>query len=441
MKPRQLAINLCAASFLAGSFAYANTSAGGDVNPGSTNPHYPKHSIPIGQPTLDPETGSMGQLNYRNTDWGFFIDSPNKDFSIGAYGYVQGDAAQFFGGSSQDIRSGTHLHRAKLEMSGTVMHDWGWAIHYDFMSSAFYKGYITYRGWQNMELSAGQTGPDFSMASIMSSNRLTFLETPLPVAAFAPGYYEGIYYKYFRQHFSASASLFGPAYTAQTHGRTPLGAAVRFAYSPINTLGRVFAIAADELIQRPDGSKNVYFYTPPEVSLHKDYDKTTGLAYNDPTIDLIYTGVINNTKHYNLNDLEMGGVYNSWSVQGEAINNHVSRDSGSPDVNFFGYYVLASYFLTGESVTYNMKDGDFSDISPINHSYGAFQLAAQYSNLNLTSEDIKGGKENNSTFGVNWYINKYVTLKLDVMHINYKLPVTSKSGSTNAVMSRIQLKF
>ncbi len=76
-------------------------------------------------------------------------------------------------------------------------------------------------------------------------------------------------------------------------------------------------------------------------------------------------------------------------------------------VDFDGWYANASYFLTGESRVYDVKHGLFKRTKPNSivgkGGYGAWEVAARYSAINLNDGAIKGGRAQNMTIGVNWY--------------------------------------
>lgn len=60
-----------------------------------------------------------------------------------------------------------------------------------------------------------------------------------------------------------------------------------------------------------------------------------------------------------------------------------------------------SWFLAGESRSYNVKQGVFGLINPL-HNSGARERSMRYNWLDLDDRDIEGGKENNFTIGLNW---------------------------------------
>ena len=75
-----------------------------------------------------------------------------------------------------------------------------------------------------------------------------------------------------------------------------------------------------------------------------------------------------------------------------------------------GYYVQASYILTGETRYYDSSAGAFKGVSPSskfldNGGLGAWEATLRLSNLDYT--DLTNGDEADSfTVGIVWYLNK-----------------------------------
>ena len=72
-------------------------------------------------------------------------------------------------------------------------------------------------------------------------------------------------------------------------------------------------------------------------------------------------------------------------------------------VHFWGHYMYASYFFTGEHRAYDRSKGVFSRIHPNkdfnyrNKTLGAWEIGLRHSFIDLNDEGIKGGKERNIT--------------------------------------------
>jgi phosphate-selective porin OprO/OprP len=89
--------------------------------------------------------------------------------------------------------------------------------------------------------------------------------------------------------------------------------------------------------------------------------------------------------------------------------------TGGTRLNFSGFYVYGSWFMTGESraEAYNLKDVNsvaFEEIKILNPvskgGWGAWEVGARYSQLNLNDSGILGGRQEDITVGLNWYPQK-----------------------------------
>ena len=80
---------------------------------------------------------------------------------------------------------------------------------------------------------------------------------------------------------------------------------------------------------------------------------------------------------------------------------------GTEHPTFSAYYVMGSYFLTGESRPYS--GGAFGRPKPKRKfdlkkgTMGAVEVAARMSRVDLSDGDFDGGVERNWTLGLNWY--------------------------------------
>ena len=108
---------------------------------------------------------------------------------------------------------------------------------------------------------------------------------------------------------------------------------------------------------------------------------------------------------------EFAWVYGPASVQTEYVRAGLNPVQGNPNSNFHGYYLLGSYFLTGEQRNYRASEGQFRGIKPKRNfnirqkGTGAWEVAVRYSSLDLNHGPVSGGRLNDFTAGLNWYLN------------------------------------
>jgi len=113
---------------------------------------------------------------------------------------------------------------------------------------------------------------------------------------------------------------------------------------------------------------------------------------------------------------EMAGVLKNFSLQSEyklqVIDNSINKD-----YKVKAFYVMASYFLTGEQRPY--KKAAFARLIPKkdidNEGIGAVELLCRFSNINVSDDIVlanftQPANINNISFGVNWYLTKHARL-------------------------------
>lgn len=139
--------------------------------------------------------------------------------------------------------------------------------------------------------------------------------------------------------------------------------------------------------------------------------------------NFIDTGLIA-ARTYQLLGWEVAWVRGPFSLQSEFVLTPVNSDfDGS--LFFTGWYVDASYFLTGEHRPYRRESGIFDRVQPcrdflrlgsdgsLETGPGAWQVAARLSEVNLNSGAVQGGEQLSLTLALNWHLNQYTRFSLD----------------------------
>jgi phosphate-selective porin OprO and OprP len=151
--------------------------------------------------------------------------------------------------------------------------------------------------------------------------------------------------------------------------------------------------------------------------------------------------------HYQLYNLQSALVLGPLSFEAEWNATRVEQIGGGPVV-LSGWYVQASYFLTGEHRNYNREAGTFweptvrrpfvcKDGSATARGPGAWELAARLAYLDFDSPNLPRGSNGQPvgtrtttlTIGLNWYLNDNVRIMLDWVH---DIPDFPPFGSSTA---------
>lgn len=152
---------------------------------------------------------------------------------------------------------------------------------------------------------------------------------------------------------------------------------------------------------------------------------------------------------------ELVASYGPFSIQGEYLGIHYNRDAGllgffntgashapgGTSINFDGFYVYGTWYLTGESraeayVSYPEdfnSPGNFRQIKILNPvragGWGAWELAARFSEINLNDgtvgfvqpvgnrPNIQGGRQSDFTLGLNWYPDVGIRFMANWVHV------------------------
>ena len=139
--------------------------------------------------------------------------------------------------------------------------------------------------------------------------------------------------------------------------------------------------------------------------------------------------------HYGL---EMAWRKGPFILLGEYIQSNVQSSTFS-DPSFKGYYVVASYVLTGEMRGYNKRNGTFNRVGVakgINSGgWGELDLYSRWSSVDLTDNSIDGGKMNTFSLGLNWS-----PISATQVNINYRYSTLDRfglKGSNHGFVTRL----
>ena len=144
-------------------------------------------------------------------------------------------------------------------------------------------------------------------------------------------------------------------------------------------------------------------------------------------------------------DGELAVVHGPLTVSAEYSATGISSPAQAADFHFSGYYAMATWSLTGETRPYNHALGAFGAISPSapfsfkNGGPGAWEVAARYSSVDLTSGPIQGGKFDRVSGGLSWYPTREFRFEFDYGY--GRLERSGLVGHTNFYQLRLQFQL
>jgi phosphate-selective porin OprO and OprP len=264
-------------------------------------------------------------------------------------------------------------------------------VGYDWQNS-WTDNYLKYSSKSAGDFRIGQFLTQVGWESVEGAQTWTFLTPGLAGQAVFEDRRIGVDWSYDKiQHWTLQAAYYA---RGNLDGKFPgHGYSGRVVFAPVSDKTDVVHIGLAASREYPDDHL-AHFYAPPEAQLTKTYlVDTKPLPFTD-SIDRM--------------GLELGFMRGPLYAQGEVLRMAAHRENGLPEFVGDGFYVFGAWMLTGESRSY--KDTEFGMPKPA-HKYGAFELALRYSELNLRDGIVQGGREDDWTLGLNWYLNSNLRLQ------------------------------
>ena len=372
------------------------------------------------------------------------IASSDGAFSLAIHGIMQMDAASYSQSkdlpsavTNRDLNSGTNLRRARIGISGKLFSDFDYNLLAEFGGSGaedagrFQEIWLQYSKFQHVKFRIGAYPPLVGLEDAASTNSQPFLERPSSsevARSIAAGDYRmsaGVFGN--GDHWLYSLALTGntistlntqaTAFTAPSYDEQ-LGVAARIAGTPLHGkdwlihIGANYVAAINPADAGPAASVRYAIQLRDRPELRVDGNR------------LIDTGAIN-AQNAAATGLELAGQYKGLFAQGETFHYDITRynpATGVTNPDFDGWYVEGGWSLTGEARKYNTQTAAFDGITPrVNFdptagNWGAFELVARYSTLDLnyhqnatvTADRVLGGLQDISSLGLDWQLNPAV---------------------------------
>ena len=431
----------------------------------------------------------------------FGLSSADGANSIALTGRLNVDTADYLnynpmpGMKDKHLASGINLRRARIGVTGTFMNDWNYALIYDFggnsdslnNNNAFANGnagspfsgntalsgvenaLITYNGFYDhgqkfpVAIDFGVMDVPWTLQEATSSNDILFMErssAQVVAAAYGGGDSRTAFgARSNNDRYFAAAYFTGPNSGAlHTDGATCVGAAApcvalpsghgpqtsflaRGSYQVFQNEDFSLHLGADFAdLFRPRGASNAETITladRPELRV-------------DPS-QLISSGAIPSTRGMVFGG-EAAAQWHNAFIEGEYFHYSVDQVLGKPTLEFNGGYVEASYTFGGRR-RYSPASGGYTGVIP-DHSlsmgegggWGALELAARYSVVDLNDLTTIGGKQTAYSVGLNYYPNLNMKFMLDFEHGDIYIPTViggpnTKGATLNAIAARTQIMF
>jgi phosphate-selective porin OprO/OprP len=434
------------------------------------------------------------------------IQSADGRFTANLHGVMQFDAADYFQdpagpitsdfrrgaaptdtAHARDLNSGTNFRRARIGIEGKAFGDWEYNLLFEYGGAGeedaahIQELWAQYSGLKPFHIRIGAYAPSIGLNDQGSTNASLFLERPA-VADIARSVAGGdfreageVWGGTDRWYVSAAVSgrVVGVVNSQATGVAQPFDTA-------LNYIGRAafVPIKADwgllELGVHGSYVARVSDTGGPDVAAGTARYPFTLQERPELRVDgtrLISTGAIN-AQHISTLGLEASGIYRSFFVQSEFEHFRIERRNaavGASSPDFQGWYIEGGWTITGERRRFD--PGVFAWTNqPVDHpfsvangTWGAFELTARYSDIDLnyhagapgaaaSVDAVRGGDQEIWTAGLNWYPNTFFKLMLDYQDVSihrlspnattFQTPVGAEVGQHyHVVMARTQFAF
>lgn len=383
------------------------------------------------------------------TKGGLKVETSDGQFSFQPFGRMHYDAA-WYDQDKSHLGDGSQLRRARLGMTGKMFGDWQYKVEADFGRDTgagtvgMKEAWIKWTGIPDAEFLVGNVPVPFGLEQYTSDNFITFVERALPSPVFAPERLLGGVAGYYQPDWSIAGGVYGRSVDDPTNIATPTSTAegdqqtvftARGTFDPISEKDKLVHLGVGFLYKNPN-NQQVALSSKPEsnitaakfVNTSNIFGTTAGISGAIPNVDHLYEV-----------NPEMALIYGPASLQGEYFWTSIARTqpngtTTSPSVDVSGWYAQASYFLTGESRNYNPKIAKFDRITPMHNlgkdGYGALELAARVSNLNLDDgQFFQAGDETDYALGLNWYVNPYIRFMFNYIFVQNNASAVGNKGN------------
>lgn len=395
------------------------------------------------------------------------FSSADGRFSLGIKAIAQYDTAYYMQSASAlrlaaangpDLSSGSNFRRVQLGIQGTLFGDWSYNFNYDFAGAGgtetpghIQSVYVEYDGLKPFAFRIGAFPPSAGLEDQTGSPDTIFLErnSPSDVARNIAGGdgRDAAAIFYVTDRFYGSIAYTGNK--VQDSGffdeqQAVMGRLAALAWSDddaklvLSVNGtRVFRVGDTQA--GPTATRPITLSDPPEITVD-----STGAK-------LVSTGSLDASSVSEWG-VEAGAQWRSLYGQAGYFGYAVDqRLAGAPTFDFDGWYVQGTWVLTGESRVYKSSSASFSNPVPripfsfSGGGWGAWELAARYSDLNLNdnpgavgvelpviggfAQGLRGGDQRAETIGINWYPNSLLKFAFNFQHVNVgrigSIPATS----------------
>jgi phosphate-selective porin OprO/OprP len=371
-------------------------------------------------------------------------------------GTVQFDAVAVADGTlppGETIATGGNFRRIRLNLGGRIGDNWAYEFGPRLEASSIYfiaigNAYVQYDGWGPLHLRVGAFAPPTNFEDATSSGETLFLERAQPAdlsrsVVGSPGRSAATLFAHDERYFAALSYTGGTINDAIDRQQAVVG---RFAWRPWIDGGNGLAV----------GMNVSHLFAPPRTGATHDLRLRQRPELNTKVVDLrlVDTGNLDSNSLTTIG-LEAAGNIGSFYAQGGVFHMALDRAPAAiDDPSFGGWYLQGSWILTGDTRVWRDNRGGYGAPEPASvfpeNGFGAWEIALRYSHSDLDHHAglagmlalpgaIRGGRQNITTLGLNWYPTDALRLMLNYQHVTVDR-LNGAGGDIGARMNLLTLR-
>lgn len=299
--------------------------------------------------------------------------------------------AGFHDEDNVNFGDGFNTRRSRIGLSGDLNPDWSFIIEYDFSEEDISANDVMLtRGIGGGLLKIGNFKVPMGLNELTSSTHYTFIERASNSNIIVDSRRIGVGFDYRADYYGVQTMIYGRETGGRENGDMPVGMGARSYINPVCNDDWMVHLGLSAAFENRRDYDTLQFRDRPEARV-------------DPDIRLIDTGLIADVNATIKTGIELAFQYGPLSLETEYLMVNIDN---ADDPRFDGYHIQASYILTGESRGY--EKGVFRGVTPENRTWGAWETAIRWSSIDLNDANINGGKQENLTLGVNYYVRENI---------------------------------
>lgn len=309
------------------------------------------------------------------------------------------------------------LRRAELILKGKGPGQFEWQAGYDAKADKFLDVYLRYKFSGYTALTVGQYKQPNSLEELTSTRFNDFISKAMTTNLQGVARRTGIGLTTGGENWTLTGSVFDRELTRNLAQGSGYGG--RFTWAPVMESGKILHLGLSAIVADAEVSDSTTGVNTPNVARLRVR----------PDADLSGVRLIDTGNLTFANDLTTFGVEGLWingpfKLQAEYMTTTVDRNNGRADFTGDSWYVYGLWNIAGETWTY--KAGLPSTMLPEDPAAGMWQIGLRYDHADLNDNTtltaaqgaVFGGKEDNWTLGVNWYLRSNFKLSANYVMVN-----------------------